>query len=815
MTDIRQELHDAFQVMEDTFNAADLDGVGSLSIEHWATYLMHQGFREVDAMQSLFTEFDVDNSGDLNFKEYLQLVYYWQEISSYDDLFPSDSAGVVQSACKRLRAGFMKFDPDETRTLDTKAMRSFCTSALGGIPDEFDELWDAVVHPSKPDLVSVSRFMMFLYMYAYPEGTYRIIKVPVGGVPLAKPTPGKAKSKGKHKHKHKHKHKRRGSKAPIPLNLGDEPDLADTSLTVDSDAEAGASSSELRAEPQEIQMVQGENEFCVPAHRHPLPILQPQGVTGTWSCAICATTGTTPTHCCTKCSYVLCTDCFSKSKDGLFESAPALESDASTSDGANPITNSELWQMLTAMYRVLERDFSLYDTDGDNVIDESELLLGVHNTRNVVNIVGRLQRIFQKVDTDANGTLDFTEWLHFVYSLVRRSSYAQVVARTANATVVVEGMRWLRSAYEQTDADNNKRLDRDEVIEFLNTYFGGVPSHFADLFERLQDPSRHVLDFVDFLHLLYELVLPQGKYAGLPRRSRRRKREKIPLVEKPPVDEQASVVVFPRLTDITIDEIELGRTLGEGSFGKVFLAKLRGLDVAAKFLTEQYTEDVLVDFRKETELMSEMDHPNLVFLIGTADEPPKLCIVTEYCAHGSLFDVLQKQRIRFAPSLTLSIATDIARGMAALHAMSPPVLHRDLKSLNVLLDDRWSAKICDFGLSRFYLQSIQSNKSPIGTPQWMAPEVMQSPAYGLKADVYSFGIVLWELTHYAVPFAHLQNHFQVMLGVSKGERPHISRSTPKVLAALMRACWDGSPDARPAFADILQLLESVTVDDLS
>ncbi|KNC53429.1 uncharacterized protein AMSG_12219 [Thecamonas trahens ATCC 50062] len=82
-------------------------------------------------------------------------------------------------------------------------------------------------------------------------------------------------------------------------------------------------------------------------------------------------------------------------------------------------------------------------------------------------------------------------------------------------------MCWLRSAYEQTIADNNKLLDGDEVIEFLNSYFGGVPSYFAELFERVQDPSRH----------LDELVVPQGKYADLPRHSRRRNRETIPLVE--------------------------------------------------------------------------------------------------------------------------------------------------------------------------------------------------------------------------------------------------------------------------------------------
>merc|ERR1711916_36494 len=236
-----------------------------------------------------------------------------------------------------------------------------------------------------------------------------------------------------------------------------------------------------------------------------------------------------------------------------------------------------------------------------------------------------------------------------------------------------------------------------------------------------------------------------------------------------------------------------------------------GADVAAKFLTDKYTEEVVADFRKEVALMSLMDHANLVFLVGTGDDPPKLCIVTEYCSNGSLFDALQKRRIRFAPSLKHSIATDIARGMAALHTMTPPVLHRDLKSLNVLLDAAWNAKICDFGLSKLKFTSVQSNRSPVGTAQWMAPETAQSPVYGLPADVYSFGVVLWELAHEAVPFSEKTHPFAILLATSKGERPRISRSTPKWMAKLMKACWAHNPDMRPSFVEVLEVLESMDV----
>eukprot|EP01139_Manchomonas_bermudensis_P014285 Amastigsp_a508342_82.p1 type:complete len:742 gc:universal Amastigsp_a508342_82:35-2260(+) len=719
----------AMAILERTFDAADIDNVGCLTSERWSQYLTQHGFREVEKMESLFEEFDVDKSGDISFKEYLQIVYYWAEISDYSNLFSDDDAACVEPVFSLLRQFFEAHDRDGRRTISKTDVIEFCTVHLSGLPVKFDELWASVSHAAHPNVLSVSRFLLLVYMASYPTGSH--------------------------------------------------------CTTTGTEARAGGGAA--------------ADATLVPLHQHPLKLQPCPYPQGRWQCFACGLTSGAETNHCALCYFDLCEPCLQKSRSTL-TMADSLS--------ATGMQSSELWRMLYRMYRVLEADFASYDTDNDASIDESELLRGVRNSVDVVNVVGRIQRVFAKVDTDGNGTLDFIEFLHFVYSLVRRSSYSDVVARTANAGFVIEGMRWLRQAYERIDEDNNKRLDRSEVEQFLTQYCGELPPSFGEVFERLQDPTRHVLDFVDFLHLLYEIVTPAGRYGGLARRSRRTKKASTALLDTADTTKPTARARLQRLGTINMDELVLGDILGEGSFGKVYKADLRGVTVAAKFLTERYSAAVQADFDKECAIMARVDHPNIIFLIGAASIPPNLCMVTELAANGSLFDIIQKQRAKFSPALTHSVLIDIAEGVHALHSMDPPILHRDLKSLNVLLDENYRAIICDFGLSKFKEASIQSNKSPIGTPQWMAPEVMQSPTYGLEADVYSFAMIVWEITHGAVPFSDVRHPFQIMMAVAKGERPHVSSKCPKYLATLMRRCWAQKPKDRPTFRDVLEYLKA-------
>lgn len=166
--------------------------------------------------------------------------------------------------------------------------------------------------------------------------------------------------------------------------------------------------------------------------------------------------------------------------------------------------------------------------------------------------------------------------------------------------------------------------------------------------------------------------------------------------------------------------------------------------------------------------------------------------------------------------------------MADLHSRTPPVLHRDLKSQNILLDDRLTAKVGDFGLSKV-LRDSNTTTTVTGTLYWMAPEVIRGESYGTASDVYSFGIVLWQLlAEQASPFPG-QDAMKMNSQVLKGARPDIPsiEEEAKLLAdgpllqasvseqfprfvRLVQRCWDNDPQNRPSFIECLETLESIS-----
>ena len=137
--------------------------------------------------------------------------------------------------------------------------------------------------------------------------------------------------------------------------------------------------------------------------------------------------------------------------------------------------------------------------------------------------------------------------------------------------------------------------------------------------------------------------------------------------------------------------------------------------------------------------MEALRHPNIVMFLGACTKPPNFAIVLEYCEGGTLWSALQKSG-ELLWEERRNFAIDTAKGMNYLHDRPTPILHRDLKSLNLLLDENRKVKLADFGWTKG-LQNYMTGK--IGTYQWMAPEVVSSHQYTEKADVFSFGIILW------------------------------------------------------------------------
>ncbi|CAM9271886.1 unnamed protein product, partial [Sphacelaria rigidula] len=136
---------------------------------------------------------------------------------------------------------------------------------------------------------------------------------------------------------------------------------------------------------------------------------------------------------------------------------------------------------------------------------------------------------------------------------------------------------------------------------------------------------------------------------------------------------------------------------------------------------------------------SQLDHPNIVHLHGACMTPPRLFYVMELC-EMSLFHLLHQCRRCIATKARVRMALDISRSMAYLHSRDPPIIHRDLKSLNLLLaSDNVTVKLCDFGL-------VRTTVTAAGTPAYMAPELLQGRPFNKTVDVYAFGILLWEVS---------------------------------------------------------------------
>ncbi|KAL0316137.1 UNVERIFIED_CONTAM: Serine/threonine-protein kinase CTR1 [Sesamum radiatum] len=239
-------------------------------------------------------------------------------------------------------------------------------------------------------------------------------------------------------------------------------------------------------------------------------------------------------------------------------------------------------------------------------------------------------------------------------------------------------------------------------------------------------------------------------------------------------------------------DLVLKETIGAGSFGTVHRAEWNGCDVAVKILMEQdFHAEQFKEFLREVAIMKRLRHPNIVLLMGAVMEPPRLSIVTEYLSRGSLYRLLHKPGANevLDERRRLSMAYDVAKGMNYLHKHNPPIVHRDLKSPNLLVDRKYTVKVADFGLSRLKANTFLSSKSAAGTPEWMAPEVLRDEPSNEKSDVYSFGVILWELATLQQPWGSL-NPAQVVAAVGfKGKRLEIPRDMNPQVAAIIEACW--------------------------
>ncbi|XP_069707285.1 mitogen-activated protein kinase kinase kinase 7 isoform X4 [Phaenicophaeus curvirostris] len=255
--------------------------------------------------------------------------------------------------------------------------------------------------------------------------------------------------------------------------------------------------------------------------------------------------------------------------------------------------------------------------------------------------------------------------------------------------------------------------------------------------------------------------------------------------------------------EIDYKEIEVEEVVGRGAFGVVCKAKWRAKDVAIKQIeSESERKAFIVELRQ----LSRVNHPNIVKLYGACLNP--VCLVMEYAEGGSLYNVLHgaEPLPHYTAAHAMSWCLQCSQGVAYLHSMKPKALiHRDLKPPNLLLVAGGTVlKICDFGTACDIQTHMTNNK---GSAAWMAPEVFEGSNYSEKCDVFSWGIILWEVITRRKPFDEIGGPaFRIMWAVHNGTRPPLIKNLPKPIESLMTRCWSKDPSQRPSMEEIVKIM---------
>ena len=318
--------------------------------------------------------------------------------------------------------------------------------------------------------------------------------------------------------------------------------------------------------------------------------------------------------------------------------------------------------------------------------------------------------------------------------------------------------------------------------------------------------------------------------------------------------------------------------IGEGPSGVIYKGSYRGSVVAVKKMKmislpckASARENVEMELEVEATRMGSLRHPNTVLFMGACLQEDYFCIVSEFCTRGSLFNVLHapkasssrrykrkgseplvrtnsassasgpgnasdpevKKKVNLKWSLRIRLALGAARGLLYLHSADPPLVHGQLKSSNILVDDSWNAKLADFGTRRvaeavgFDRSRMHSIDKRSARLRWTAPELLKlgeerilkgafpsDCASPQAVDIFSFGLIMWELTTGDLPYADMHSNAEISEYVLSGCRPIIKSGQCNVKwAELMARCWSHNPLRRPSAAEIVSSLESISKAD--
>jgi len=254
--------------------------------------------------------------------------------------------------------------------------------------------------------------------------------------------------------------------------------------------------------------------------------------------------------------------------------------------------------------------------------------------------------------------------------------------------------------------------------------------------------------------------------------------------------------------EIDYSELVLEYEIGRGAYGEVWRGKWRGADIAIKKLLSSLDQTHQKEFLEEAKVMSTLrNHPNVVIFMGVTQSP--LCLITEFLGGGSLLNYLHDH-----PDTEIETKMKIVKGIASgmLHLHSENIIHRDLAVRNILLTDKLIPKVSDFGLSRYIVENEGITQTDVGPLKWMSPEAILQKVYSPASDVWSFGVLLYEIFSNKAPYEGL-DAVQAGYDVCHNDlRLSPPENAPEIIKTIMRECFQTDPSKRPLFPKINDIL---------
>lgn len=273
---------------------------------------------------------------------------------------------------------------------------------------------------------------------------------------------------------------------------------------------------------------------------------------------------------------------------------------------------------------------------------------------------------------------------------------------------------------------------------------------------------------------------------------------------------------------VSQEDFQIGREIGSGSFGKVYLGIYQGSSCAIKHIqlsnaiTEEEREQVTKDWVREAGLLSSFRHFNIIQLYAVAFDKENLYLITEYYPNGSVDKLLTTDRKVLPIANRLQMIRDTCAGILAIHSRGG--IHCDIKPQNLLVDGQGVVKVADFGQSKIRT-TVLENKDAFGTIQFMAPEIIprSGPSqehdpprvYTTRSDIYSLGILMWQIWTGMNPYDEYEFTSDILDLVQEGGRPPIDLVDHEEMAQLIQNCWNQDPEKRPPILEVVNAVDSI------